>query len=109
MPEGKSLIFFRKTEYPSRRNEFLFTADFAMFLGAIKEILVSSLIFFIYLRLKLSELTERPSLNIFLTSLVLALFFLGNMFEKLNCGESFSAFVQSSFQNKPASFGSGSN
>ena len=71
---------FCKAVYPRRRKKFLLTASLAMLLGAMKEIRgaeeppVS-----IYLKVKLGELTNFPSLKIFSTAFVSALFFLGNI------------------------------
>ncbi len=93
---GDRWIFLLRALYPRLLSKFLLTANLTIFLGAIKEIFVFPSSFFKQRKDRLGELKDLPSLKILSTSLVLTLFFLGNIVKKLN-SELFSAFLASPF------------
>jgi hypothetical protein len=79
IPKGKWSKWIFNAEYPRRLRRFLSTAVLATALGAIKDIFICLSLFLKYLKVKLGEDKEEPSLKILSTSLVTTLFFLGNM------------------------------
>jgi len=71
---------FPRATYPHLFNKFLFTASLTIFLGTIKEMReVEDLVFDINLKVKQGELINFPSLKIFSTVFLPALFFLGSI------------------------------
>ena len=96
MQAGESLKQFFNATYPRRRNIFLLVANLATLFGAIKEIFISLVVFFMYLKVRLGEFKNLPSLKILSTALVFALFFLGSIRERLD-RQFLSALLASSF------------
>jgi hypothetical protein len=83
-PEGNSLKYFFKAEYPCRRNKFLTTAFLLTVFGEIKEIRGEKFSRVkINLKLRAGELTTFPALKSFSIFFLSILFFLGSIIYNL--------------------------